>query len=116
VDERNEILPVQFFTAHEQWGKRGGSRHIISQGCTFAKGVSGQRVHITPSLQHKAGKIIGKSRSSVVTALHRLQDAGLVESVDRKWRLVEETAPKEPPPKWVSPVRGNDRAAHSHLT
>jgi hypothetical protein len=42
---------------------------------------------------------IGKSRSSVVTALHRLRDVGLVENEDGKWRLTEEPATKEPPPR-----------------
>ena len=59
---------------------------------------------------------IGKSRSSTVSALHRLRDAGLVESVGGKWRLIEEPAPREPAPKWVAPVRGTDRAQQHHLT
>ena len=58
---------------------------------------------------------IGKSRSSTLSALKRLSDAGLAESVEGKWRLVE-SAPREPPPKWTAPVRGTDRAAHPHLT
>jgi hypothetical protein len=32
---------------------------------------------------------IGKSRTSVVTALHRLREAGMVESIEGKWALVE---------------------------
>jgi hypothetical protein len=40
---------------------------------------------------------VPKSRTSVVSALHRLRDAGLAESVESKWRLVEEPAPREPP-------------------
>ena len=47
---------------------------------------------------------IGKSRSSVVAALHRLRDAGLAESIEGRWRLSEEPAPREPPPKWVAPL------------
>ena len=35
---------------------------------------------------------IGKSRTSTVAALHRLRDAGLADSVEGKWTLVEETA------------------------
>jgi hypothetical protein len=59
---------------------------------------------------------IGKSRSSVVSALHRLRDADLVETVEGKWRAVEPGAPTAPPPKWVAPVRGADRAQQHHLT
>ena len=59
---------------------------------------------------------IGKSRSSTVSALRRLSDAGLAESVEGRWRLTEPETPKDPPPKWTSPVRGTDRAAHPHLT
>jgi DNA-binding transcriptional ArsR family regulator len=61
---------------------------------------------------------IGKSRSSVVTALGRLRDAGLAESIEGKWRLVEEPAPalKETPTPWTKPLRGTDRAAVHHLT
>jgi hypothetical protein len=49
-------------------------------------------------------KAIGKSRSSTVTALHRLQDADLAESVGGKWRLIEPSAPREPVPRWVEPM------------
>jgi hypothetical protein len=36
---------------------------------------------------------IGKSKTSVVTALHRLRDLGLVESVGRKWSLAKQRRP-----------------------
>ena len=39
---------------------------------------------------------IGKSRSSVLSALKRLRDAGLAESVGGKWKLAEELPPREP--------------------
>jgi hypothetical protein len=61
-------------------------------------------------------KAIGKGRSSTVSALKRLRDAGLTKSVEGKWRLTEEQPPREPAPKWVAPVRGLDRAVHPHLT
>jgi hypothetical protein len=54
---------------------------------------------------------IGKSKTTVVTALKRLADAGRAESIDRRWRLVEK-APREPPPRWVEPVSA--RRAHAH--
>jgi DNA-binding transcriptional ArsR family regulator len=44
---------------------------------------------------------VGKSRSSIVTALHRLRDAGLAESASGKWKLTEEPPPRESPPKWT---------------
>ena len=56
---------------------------------------------------------IGKSRTSVVSALHRLKDAGLVANADRTWALVD--APRESTPPWVSPLRGKARAAVAHL-
>jgi hypothetical protein len=46
---------------------------------------------------------IGKSRTSNVTALHRLRDADLAKSLDRVWSLVEPAEPK-PTPKWVAPL------------
>jgi hypothetical protein len=59
---------------------------------------------------------VGKGRSSTVSALERLRDAGLAESVQGKWRAVEPGAPMAPPSKWVVPVRGTDRAQQHHLT
>jgi hypothetical protein len=54
---------------------------------------------------------IGKGRSSTVSALKRLRDAGLAESVQGKWRLNE---PREPPPKWVAPLNaGREHRAHA---
>ena len=47
---------------------------------------------------------VGKSRTSIVSALHRLRDTGLAESSGGKWRLVEKPAPHEPSPKWTSPL------------
>jgi hypothetical protein len=49
-------------------------------------------------------RAIAKSRTSCVSALHRLRDAGLAESVEGKWRLVEEPAPRGPPPPWTGPL------------
>jgi hypothetical protein len=56
---------------------------------------------------------IGKSRSSVVTALHRLRDGGLAASVDGKWRLAEAPVPREPAAKWVRPIAA---ASHAHVS
>ena len=57
---------------------------------------------------------IGKSRTSCVSALHRLRDAGLAESVEGKWRLIEEPAPREPPPRWTAPLSAT-REARTHV-
>jgi hypothetical protein len=46
---------------------------------------------------------IGKSRTSTVSALHRLRDAGLAESLSRIWTLTEPPPPKETP-RWTAPV------------
>jgi hypothetical protein len=56
---------------------------------------------------------IHKSRTSCVSALHRLRDAGLAESVEGKWRLAEESASREPPAKWIAPLSASQRA-HAH--
>ena len=56
---------------------------------------------------------IGKSRTSCVSALHRLRDAGLAESREGKWRLTEEPAPREPPAKWIELLSASQRA-HAH--
>jgi hypothetical protein len=45
-----------------------------------------------------------KLRSSTVSALKRLRDAGQAESIEGKWRLTEPETPGEPPPKWVAPL------------
>jgi hypothetical protein len=58
---------------------------------------------------------ISKSRTSVVTALHRLRDGGKAESVGGKWRLVEVREPTSTS-KWTAPLRGKDRAGQAHLT
>jgi hypothetical protein len=55
---------------------------------------------------------IGKSRTSIVSALHRLRDAGLAESLDRVWMLVEPTEPK-PTPKWTAPVSAQRRCVET---
>ena len=56
---------------------------------------------------------IGKSRTSCVSGLHRLRAAGLAESVEGGWKLTEEFAPREPPPKWIEPLSASQRA-HAH--
>jgi hypothetical protein len=56
---------------------------------------------------------IGKSRTSCVSGLHRLRAAGLAESVEGRWRLTEEPAPREPPAKWIAPLSASQRA-HAH--
>jgi hypothetical protein len=54
---------------------------------------------------------IHKSRTSCVSALHRLRDAGLAESAEGKWRLVESEAPRAP--RWVEPVSALGRREHA---
>jgi DNA-binding transcriptional ArsR family regulator len=59
---------------------------------------------------------IGRSRSTAVATLARLRDAGLAESVDKVWRLVEEPAPREPPAKWVRPLTADrEQRVHAHV-
>ena len=56
---------------------------------------------------------VGKSRSSIVTALHRLREAGLAQSAEGKWKLTEEPAPREPPQRWVKPPSAVREHAHA---
>jgi hypothetical protein len=51
---------------------------------------------------------IRRSRTSTVTALHRLRDAGRAESLGRVWSLVEPPQPKETP-GWTAPVSAQRR-------
>jgi hypothetical protein len=48
--------------------------------------------------------MIGKSRTSCVSGLHRLRAAGLAESVGGWWALVKQEEPREPAPKWIEPL------------
>ena len=57
---------------------------------------------------------IHKSRTSTVSALHRLRDAGLAESAEGRWKLVEESAPREPPAKWIAPLSAAAREQRAH--
>lgn len=59
---------------------------------------------------------IGRSKTSTVTGLHRLRDAGRAESVGGKWRLTEAPAPRAPATKWTAPVSGSARSVEKHLT
>jgi hypothetical protein len=56
---------------------------------------------------------ISKSRTSTVTALHRLRDPGREESVEGRWRPTEPLPPREPPAKWVAPVSVSRAHAHA---
>lgn len=66
------------------------------------------------ALIHDYAEAIGKSRSSTLSALKRLREAGLAESIEGKWRLVEEPAPQEPAPKWISPLPAPAGRARAH--
>jgi hypothetical protein len=57
---------------------------------------------------------IGKSRSSTASALKRLRDADLAESVEGKWKLTEEPPPREPSPRWTEPLSAaREQRAHA---
>jgi hypothetical protein len=56
---------------------------------------------------------IGKSRTSCVSGLHRLRAAGLAESVEGRWKLTEEPAPREPPAKWTHGLSAAARREHT---
>jgi hypothetical protein len=53
---------------------------------------------------------VGKSKTSIVSGLHRLRDADLVVNENRKWVVAEEAALRDPPPRWTKPLSGAERA------
>jgi hypothetical protein len=58
--------------------------------------------------------MIHRSRTSTVSSLKRLRDAGEAESVEGKWRLTEEPAQKDPPAKWIAPLHAaQEHRAHA---
>ena len=62
------------------------------------------------------GRAIGKCRTATVQALHRLRDAGLIESEEGAWALVEASTnaqPRPPAPRWVEPLTGGRVARHA---
>ena len=56
---------------------------------------------------------VGKSRTSIVSALHRLRNVDLAESSGGKWKLVEKLAPREPPAKWIAPLSATAGRVHA---
>ena len=60
-------------------------------------------------------RTIGVSRTTCVSALHRLKNAGLTASDGKRWRLIEEEAPREPAAKWARPIGGGEKAAERHM-
>jgi hypothetical protein len=54
--------------------------------------------------------VVGKSRTSIVSTLHRLRDAGKAESAEGRWRLTEAPAPRA---RWVEPVSARPRREHA---
>jgi hypothetical protein len=52
---------------------------------------------------------IGKSKTTTVTSLNRLRDAGLADSIDRVWTLTDLPPPRDPPPRWTAPLSGTAR-------
>ena len=57
---------------------------------------------------------ISVSRTTCVSALHRLRNAGLAESAEGRWKLTEEPPPREPAPKWVRPLNA-DHEERAHV-
>jgi hypothetical protein len=53
---------------------------------------------------------IRKSRTSTVSALHRLRDAGRASNEDGVWALTEPSAPRVPVEKWTAPLSGRATA------
>jgi DNA-binding transcriptional ArsR family regulator len=100
--------------------KSNGAAHKSTPRCAGREGADRR---LLEAMGLSPGATIGelaaaieRSRTTAVTTLHRLRDAGLVESVEGKWRLTEPEAPMAPPERWTKPIRGDVRAAHAHLT
>jgi hypothetical protein len=58
--------------------------------------------------------MIHKSRTSCVSGLHRLRAAGLAESIEGRWKLSEEPAPRSPPEKWTAPLSATCERTRAH--
>jgi hypothetical protein len=58
-------------------------------------------------------KAIGRSRTSTVNSLYRLRDVGRAETSDGRWRLIEESAPKETS-RWAKPLSASARPSVHH--
>jgi hypothetical protein len=89
--------------------KSNGVRKSHNDGSRLAKRDSDDLALLAALRANPEGSIgdwataVGKSRTSIVSALHRLRDAGLAQSVEGKWKLTEAPAPREPPVRWVKP-------------
>ena len=59
------------------------------------------------------GRATGKCRTATVQALHRLRDAGLIESDDGNWALAEAQPATAAAPRWIAPLSGARVARHS---
>jgi hypothetical protein len=97
-------------------GRNGTGRRRNGVDHRLAKREADDEALVEAMKAHPAGSIndwaraINKSRTSCVSALHRLRDAGLAESDGGRWALVEPEAPREPVPRWIEPLSAVPRA------
>jgi hypothetical protein len=59
---------------------------------------------------------IGKSRTSTVTALHRLRDGDLVTNESGAWALVSGCATPREAARWIEPVSAAAREHRAHAS
>jgi hypothetical protein len=92
--------------AAKRRNRHGGARREAPDQCN-ERLIAAMRANPGASIG-KLADAIGKSRTTTVSALRRLRDAGLAESRDRVWTLTEPTPPKETP-RWTAPVSAQRR-------
>jgi hypothetical protein len=91
---------------------RGGDRRLAKRETDDQALVEAMRRNTEATIGELA-TVVGKSRTSIVSALHRLRAAGRAQPVDGKWRLTEEPPPREPAPRWVKPPSAVHERVHA---
>ena len=91
---------------------RGGDRRLAKREADDQALVEAMRRNTEATIGELA-TAVGKSRTSIVSALHRLRAAGLAQSVEGRWKLTEEPAPREPPAKWTHGLSAAARREHA---
>jgi DNA-binding transcriptional ArsR family regulator len=88
---------------HRQPRVNGGDSRLPARDEADKRLVEAMRRNTEATIGELA-TAVGKSRTSIVSALHRLRDAGLAKSVGGRWALVKQEEPREPAPKWIEPL------------
>ena len=105
--------------AEPVWRRSGGHRKPRNNARLAKREIDDQAL-VKAMRSNSEGSIndwattISKSQTSCVSALQRLRDAGLAESLEGKWKLDGPEAPRETAAKWIEPLSataGRERRA-----